>query len=155
MAAILLAAMSIMIIAQVAFRYVLNDSLTWTEELAKFSMIWIACLVAPWAYVKHLNVAIEMFNEALPIVLQRIADICITLLVLVVSYQFFLYSLDFVVAGKTISASSVKLSLFYVYLCMPYVFGSLFLIALEKLLRQIFSSALSPHIEQDQVKELN
>lgn len=133
-AGVLLAAMVFMIIAQVGFRYLLNDSLTWTEELSKFAMVWIACLVAPWAYLHHLNVSIDMFHEALPRTMQRIAEIIITVLVLLISYQFFIYSLGFVGNGKSINAASVPISLFYIYLCMPYVFASLFLIGIEKLI---------------------
>ncbi|MDT0595170.1 TRAP transporter small permease [Glaciecola petra] len=133
-AGILLAMMVLMIIAQVGFRYILNDSLTWTEELSKFAMVWIACLVAPWAYLHHLNVSIDMFHEALPKGMQRIAEIIITLLVLIITFQFFKYSVGFVSNGMSINAASVPISLFYIYLCMPYVFASLFLVGIEKLI---------------------
>jgi TRAP-type C4-dicarboxylate transport system permease small subunit len=136
-AGVLLAAMVVMIIAQVGFRYILNDSLTWTEELSKFAMVWIACLVAPWAYLHHLNVSIDMFHEALPKTMQRLAEIIITLLVLLVSFYFFQYSLGFVDNGKSINAASVPISLFYIYLCMPYVFASLFLVGIEKLVHYL------------------
>ena len=144
LAAVLLASMTLMIIAQVFFRYILNDSLAWTEELAKFAMVWSACLVAPWAYIKHLNVAIDMFHQALPKYMQRFVEISITVLVLIVSFQFFMFSLDFVIGGKSITAASVNLPLFYVYLCIPYVFGSLVLIAVEKLLTQLSTPVLIP-----------
>lgn len=138
-AGFLLAAMVAMIIAQVGFRYILNDSLTWTEELSKFAMVWIACLVAPWAYLKHLNVAIDMFHAALPATMQRIAEVIITLLLLVINYQFFIYSLGFLEGGHSITAASVPLSLFYIYLCLPYLFGSLFMIGIEKLIDSLLS----------------
>lgn len=138
-AGVLLAAMVFMIIAQVGFRYILNDSLTWTEELSKFAMVWIACLVAPWAYLHHLNVSIDMFHEALPKGMQRIAEIIITLMVLIISFQFFKYSLGFVGNGMSINAASVPISLFYIYLCMPYVFASLFLVGIEKLINYCIS----------------
>ena len=81
-AGVLLSAMLLMILAQVFYRYVLNDSLAWTEELAKYLMVWVACLVAPWAYRENLNVSIEMFADALPKVLRRVSEIIITILVL-------------------------------------------------------------------------
>ena len=93
LAGALLAVMLALILAQVFFRYVLNDSLAWTEELAKFAMVWVACLVAPWAYRAHLNVSIQMFADALPDVLRRITELLITLLVLVICSIFFLQSL--------------------------------------------------------------
>ena len=38
---VLLAAMSILIVVQVFFRYALNNSLSWTEELARYMFIWL------------------------------------------------------------------------------------------------------------------
>jgi TRAP-type C4-dicarboxylate transport system permease small subunit len=143
LAGLLLAIMVAMILAQVFFRYVLNDSLAWTEELSKFAMVWIACLVSPWAYREHLNVSIDMFHEALPCLLKRIAEITITLLVMLICAIFFMQSLSFVMGGTTITASSVDVKLWVFYLCMPFAFGSLFLVAAEKLITQL-SSPLVP-----------
>ncbi|MDP5031127.1 MAG: TRAP transporter small permease [Paraglaciecola sp.] len=136
-AGVLLALMLVMIIAQVVFRYGLNNSLGWTEELAKFFMVWIACLVAPWAYRENLNVSIDMFADALPKVLYQLSNIVISLLVLLVSGIFLMESLDFVQGGWQIYASSLPVKLAYFYLCTPFAFGSIGLVACEKLLEQI------------------
>jgi TRAP-type C4-dicarboxylate transport system permease small subunit len=133
----LLALMLLMIIGQVVFRYGLNNSLGWTEELAKFCMVWTACLVAPWAYRENLNVSIDMFAEALPRGLYHLSQIAISLLVLLVSSLFFLQSVDFVAGGMQIYASSVPIKLAYFYLCTPFAFGSICLVAVEKLLGQV------------------
>ena len=133
----LLALMLGMILAQVFFRYVLNDSLAWTEELAKFAMVWVACLVAPWAYREHLNVSIQMFADALPAILRRITELMITLLVMVICGIFFLQSLEFWQTGLSINASSVPVKLAYFYSCAPFAFGSICLVSLEKLIEQL------------------
>ena len=133
----LLALMLGMILAQVFFRYVLNDSLAWTEELAKFAMVWVACLVAPWAYREHLNVSIQMFADALPVILRRITELMITLLVIVICGIFFLQSLEFWQTGLSINASSVPVKLAYFYSCAPFAFGSICLVGLEKLIEQL------------------
>lgn len=133
----LLALMLAMILAQVFFRYVLNDSLAWTEELAKFSMVWVACLVAPWAYRAHLNVSIQMFADALPPLIRRITELLITLLVLLICSIFFMQSLDFWHTGLSINASSVPVKLAYFYSCAPFAFGSICLVGLEKLIEQL------------------
>jgi TRAP-type C4-dicarboxylate transport system permease small subunit len=137
LAGALLAVMLAMILAQVFFRYVLNDSLAWTEELAKFAMVWVACLVAPWAYRAHLNVSIQMFADALPAVLRRITELLITMLVLVICSIFFLQSLDFWLTGLSINASSVPVKLAFFYSCAPFAFGSICLVGLEKLIEQL------------------
>jgi TRAP-type C4-dicarboxylate transport system permease small subunit len=133
----LLAIMLGMILAQVFFRYVLNDSLAWTEELAKFAMVWVACLVAPWAYRAHLNVSIQMFADALPAFLRRITELLITFLVLLICSIFFLQSLEFWETGLSINASSVPVKLAYFYSCAPFAFGSICLVGLEKLIEQL------------------
>ncbi|GAC30288.1 TRAP transporter small permease [Brumicola pallidula] len=144
LAGFLLALMVVMILAQVVFRYVLNDSLTWTEELSKFAMVWIACLVSPWAYREHLNVSIEMFHDALPVLPKRIAEIIITILIMLISAIFFVQSISFVAGGMTITAASVQVKLWFFYLCMPFAFGSLFLVGVERIIQQL-SSPLIPH----------
>lgn len=134
----MLAVMVLMILAQVFYRYVLNDSLAWTEELAKFCMVWVACLVAPWVYRENLNVSIHMFAESLPDRLRMVTEIVITCLVLAVSLAFLNESIAFVGNGSSIQASSVPVPLSYFYACTPFVFGALILVAIEKLCVQFY-----------------
>jgi TRAP-type C4-dicarboxylate transport system permease small subunit len=155
-AAALLAAMLMMILAQVIFRYVLNDSLTWTEELAKFSMVWVACLVAPWAYRHHLNVSIDLFAEALPNVLRHISDIVISVLIIAISWIFLVESIAFWQGGWTITASSMPIKLAYFYSCIPFAFAGILLVGLENLLRQIATiTGTNLAIQNDQQKGQN
>ncbi|MGR3485881.1 MAG: TRAP transporter small permease [Paracoccaceae bacterium] len=62
----LLAVMVCFILGQVFFRYVLNDAPAWTEEAARFGMIWMTGLMAPVAYRRGGFVAIDMAERALP-----------------------------------------------------------------------------------------
>ena len=67
--AIAIAALAIMvclILGQVFFRYVLNDAPNWTEEAARFGMLWMTGLMAPLAYRMGGFVAIDMLARALP-----------------------------------------------------------------------------------------
>ena len=151
LAGLLLALMVVMILAQVFFRYALNDSLTWTEELSKFAMVWIACLVSPYAYREHLNVSIEMFHDVLPALPKRIAEVVITLLVMLISAVFFMQSMSFVAGGTTITAASVPIKLWIFYLCMPFAFGSLFLVGIERLIQQLSSPLVAYQSSESQV----
>lgn len=139
LAGVLLAGMVIMILSQVFFRYVLNDSLPWTEEMAKFAMVWIAFLVAPWVYRQDLNVAIHMFADAFPILLRKISELMITLLVIVICVIFLNESIDFMLGGWGIRASSVPVKLAYFYACGPISFALLCAVGLEKAVLQLMS----------------
>jgi TRAP-type C4-dicarboxylate transport system permease small subunit len=61
-----LAIMVCLILGQVFFRYALNDAPNWTEEAARFGMLWMTGLMAPLAYRKGGFVAIDMLERALP-----------------------------------------------------------------------------------------
>ena len=134
----MLALMVVLILAQVFFRYVLNDSLPWTEELAKYMMVWVACLVAPWAYRENLNVSIQMFAEALPLKLRQLSELLISILVILVSGIFFFESIEFWQGGLTIYASSMPLKLAYFYACTPFAFGAIYLVGFERLIEQLY-----------------
>ncbi|WP_159803954.1 TRAP transporter small permease [Litoreibacter roseus] len=58
--------MVLVILLQVFFRYILNDALPWSEEAARFMMLWMTGLVAPSAYRWGGFVAIEMVPQMLP-----------------------------------------------------------------------------------------
>ena len=60
-----LAIMVCLILGQVFFRYVLNDAPNWTEEGARFLMLWMTGLIAPLAYRQGGFVAIDMLERAL------------------------------------------------------------------------------------------
>ncbi len=135
-AGLLLVLMLGFIIVQVVFRE-FNNSLSWTEELSKFAMVWVACLVAPWAYRENLNVSIQMFADALPLSLRLFTEFLINLLVVFIAYRFLVESIDFWQGGLSIVASSVPLSLAVFYSCVPFAFAAILLVAIEKLLLQL------------------
>jgi TRAP-type C4-dicarboxylate transport system permease small subunit len=78
--AIAMAALAIMvclILGQVFFRYVLNDAPNWTEEGARFGMLWMTGLMAPLAYRMGGFVAIDMLERALPRLLSALLALCL------------------------------------------------------------------------------
>ena len=58
--------MVLSILIQVFFRYVLGDPLAWSEEAARFCMLWMTGFMAPLAYRQGGFVAIDMAVQALP-----------------------------------------------------------------------------------------
>ena len=91
--AIAVAALSIMvclILGQVFFRYVLNDAPNWTEEGARFGMLWMTGLMAPLAYRMGGFVSIDMLERALPRLLSAILSLllmAIAMWVLVIAWD--------------------------------------------------------------------
>ncbi len=53
------------ILVQVVFRYALGNALAWSEELARFCMLWMTGLMAPHAYRRGGFVGIDMLTALL------------------------------------------------------------------------------------------
>ena len=56
------AAMIGVVAAQVFFRYVLNQSLFWSEELARFLLVWLTFIGATVAYRRNAHPRIHLFS---------------------------------------------------------------------------------------------
>ena len=52
--------MAIIVAVQVFFRYVLNQSLFWSEELARFLLVWLTFFGASVAYYRKANPGIDI-----------------------------------------------------------------------------------------------
>src|SRR6056297_1851825 len=79
-AVIALGIMVALILGQVFFRYVLSDAPNWTEEGARFGMLWMTGLMAPLAYRMGGFVSIDMLERALP----RVISAALSLLLLAI-----------------------------------------------------------------------
>ncbi len=104
-AALLLAAMLGLALAQVLSRGLFDHSLDWAEELARVALVWSVLLVAPQAYRSGAHVAIVSFADALP---RRLLEI---------------------------TASTMDLKMAWIYAVVPFAFAALLLVALELLAR--------------------
>jgi TRAP-type C4-dicarboxylate transport system permease small subunit len=85
-----LAIMVAFILGQVFFRYVLSDAPNWTEEGARFGMLWMTGLMAPLAFRMGGFVSIDMLERALPRLISGILTLIlltIMLWVLVIAWE--------------------------------------------------------------------
>ena len=55
-----IAAMTVMCLAQVAWRYLLNDPLIWSEEAARYLFVWVSYLSAWLAWKHRAHIAVDL-----------------------------------------------------------------------------------------------
>jgi TRAP-type C4-dicarboxylate transport system permease small subunit len=67
--------MTLVVAVQVFCRYVLNQSLFWSEELARFLLVWLTFLGASSAYYRKVNPGVDFLYIKLPLLLKRISSI--------------------------------------------------------------------------------
>lgn len=75
-------AMTGSVLAGVFFRYVLNDSLSWSEELARYCLIWMSWFGASLALRRGGHIAVEFALDALPASARKLAVLAGELLTL-------------------------------------------------------------------------
>jgi TRAP-type C4-dicarboxylate transport system permease small subunit len=87
---LLLTVLIIAVFAQVIFRFVIEQPLAWTEELARYCLVWITFLGAAFAMGKKAHVGLEIVKNSLPKMGQKIISILST----IVSVAFFVIIMD-------------------------------------------------------------
>ena len=69
--------MTVTVAVQVFFRYVLNHSLFWSEELARYLLVWLTFLGSSSAYYRKVHPGIDFLFEKMPASLKKIATLCV------------------------------------------------------------------------------
>jgi TRAP-type C4-dicarboxylate transport system permease small subunit len=117
--AVMLATMVILIFIQIISRELFGNSFAWTEEIARFLMIWVTFLGASFAFQYGAHIGIEYFKSKLPFLFQKFFE----MLAFISCTVFFLYmivqGLVFVEGAMTQSSTALNLPMGYAYLVIP------------------------------------
>ncbi len=142
--ALLIAGMVVLIAAQVAFRYALNEPLAWTEEVARHLMIWAAFLGAAIAYRRRGHLGMDV----LVMWLGRRARLAVDVLLQLLAIGFFgllvFHGIPLVEKTMHQFSSAIRIRMGYVYSSVPAGSALLVLFAIEKLLRAAGAETEAP-----------
>ena len=75
--------MTMVVALQVLFRYGFNQSLFWSEELARYLLVWLSFLGASVAYRRKAHPGIDVLQKKMPDSLRKYAKILVLLVSLV------------------------------------------------------------------------
>jgi len=132
----LLAAMVIVILLQVTFRYALNLSLAWTEEVGRYLFVWICLFGASLAYRYGQHSGYETVVAALPAAAGRWVMRGVDVLVAVFSVVLVVSSKDLIEAGMGQLTPATQLRIAYVYLAFPLSAATTLIFVADALRRQ-------------------
>ena len=131
----LVAAITMIVIASVLWRYVLNDSIAWAEDAAKFLMVWLAFIGAPLGFRHGAHVSIELLPPGLPGGVRRVIRVLVHAIVLALMVMLAWYGWQFAWNGRSQVALTVgDVSMLWIFVCMPIGAAIMALVALEYLL---------------------
>tara|TARA_R110002096_G_scaffold417978_3_gene621807 strand:+ start:306 stop:944 length:639 start_codon:yes stop_codon:yes gene_type:complete len=118
-AVVLLAIMLGIIVAAVFFRYALSDAIPWSEEIAKFVMVWMTFIAVPVGLKLGAHIAIDALANRLRGRLYFLLQIWIFSAVIVLMLMF-VDAASFLAWNARIQrASTIDVSILYVYAAMP------------------------------------
>ncbi len=101
---VILAAMAVVVFVQVIFRYLLHLPLFWTEELARYCLVWASLLGAGVAVRRGQHIAVTWFVERFPkavgLALSVVARISVVVILVVMMWG----------GGKLVVVTSAQIS---------------------------------------------
>jgi len=116
-----LAVMTLLVFVQVIMRYVFSNSLSWSEEVARYIFLWLSWVGASYAVRERAHFRVE-------IVINRIKGVPHWALEYVVLVSWFLTSFSFVWLGTELVlflieneqvSPAIELPMQWAYACMP------------------------------------
>lgn len=116
---VVLAAMAIAVFLQILFRYALHLPLFWTEEFARYCLVWASLLGAAVALKRGEHIAVTIVLENLPAGLARIlivvARISVALILLVIIWG----GLKLVMVTSVQVSPALRIPMAVPYLALP------------------------------------
>ena len=113
---VLMAAMVLAVLWQVATRYLLRDPSSVTEELARFGLVWLGLLGASYGFGRRAHLAIELVPKNRKLDLFVASSVAAFALVVLIIGGFRLVEVTLAL-GQTSAALQIERG--YVYLALP------------------------------------
>lgn len=122
---ILLSLMSVLIGAQVFMRYVMHDSLAWSEELARYCFIWATYIGVSYGVKRNAHICVTAVSERLPVRGRHVLNIFAYLIfgVFAVMVMKEGYALAMKIFGFGQKSSSLGMPMGWLYMAPTIGFG--------------------------------
>jgi TRAP-type C4-dicarboxylate transport system permease small subunit len=101
------------------WRYVLNDPILWTEEAARYLMIWMALIAASISMKRREHVSMMFLVDKLPLLIKKIMG---TMTSLAVAYFLYVLTREGIVmafSARSQVSPALNISMFWPLLCVP------------------------------------
>ncbi len=119
--------MTLVVATQVFFRYVLNQSLFWSEELARFLLVWLSFLGASVAYRRKVHPGIDVLSSRMPAVARKIFAVIVHVVSLAFFFVMVLYGYRFAYFVRLQISPALYVPKWVIFSIVP-VSGLIFLI---------------------------
>jgi TRAP-type C4-dicarboxylate transport system permease small subunit len=112
-------AIFVLAMAQILFRYVFKISAPWTEEAARYTLIWMVLLAAGLAFAKGDHFNIDFLSSRIRPAGQRALTLLTNLLSAVFILGIILWGIPFAKLGFFTLSPGLQITMFIPYLALP------------------------------------
>ena len=141
---ILLALMVIIVFSNVVSRYYLQVSLAWSEEIARFMLVWLVFLGSFLAYIHDEHLGLDILVKKFPPTLRKAVAVCANLLVIFALYAVMEGGYLMMMANFDWLSASAEIPQGYVYLVIPLSCGLMILQTVLKTFYIVTGRTTSP-----------
>ncbi|TCP93478.1 TRAP-type C4-dicarboxylate transport system permease small subunit [Cricetibacter osteomyelitidis] len=136
-AGFLLAIMTIIVLLQVFYRYLLHVPLSWSDELSCYLMIYMTYLCMPLIYLEDRNIAMTFLTEKIQGKrIYHFLMLIIHLLSLLLFIIWIYFGWLFFLKGN-VMANSLPFKMYYIYIVPPVLFAITCLSIIQKIVSEL------------------
>lgn len=115
------------VLVQVVSRYVFNNPFSWSEEVARFLLVWLTFVAAGYVTARKLHIVVDLVGQRLGHRLGRAVDVVSGLLVFGCAAVMAVAGAGFAVRSSALAAPATGMSLTYFYGAAVVGFGLILL----------------------------
>lgn len=119
---IILIAMVVILIAHIFCRYVLNNSLTWSEELLKIMLVWFGMLSVTILAARREHVSIVVFKNKMPEKVSAFFGIFTQVITFLICLVIIAVGIRYVITAGYRPTPALRLPYSYAYAAIPVSF---------------------------------
>lgn len=124
--ALLMSGMVVIVSAQVWYRFILNDPLSWSEEASRYLFVWISFMGAAAGVRYQVHLGIDLMEKILPAGGYRIAVIIVNLIIQIFLLMIIYWGFKILGVIQFQESPSMHISMRYPYMAVPV--GSIFML---------------------------
>jgi len=103
----------------VVFRFVLHDSLSWSDEVAAYLFVWLTCLGAAAGVKLRAHPEVRVLADRVPASIAPLLKDFTDCAILALGAVFLMWGTDMLALMGTETAASIPISMVYPYLSIP------------------------------------
>lgn len=138
-----------LIFMQVVLRYVFDNALNWSEEMARYMMIWCTGFGIAAGVRLSSHIGIQAIVDALPKapsnVVRFVCDIIVLCIFAFLAYVAVLFALSAKASGQL--TPSLRIPIFYVYSALPVSFAFCVIRQLQVIVMRYLMHGKTPSVE--------